>query len=205
MPKLLVLIAVLLEFASGAELRIRVHNDAPASGRCLKRATVILDGLLRQASITPIWIDTDSPATAMIASAAPACPRTITLRVLQSEPEGLPSSALGYVQPSVSSVDVTILFRRVMDLSTARAMEPGTLVGYVAAHEIVHALLQRRAHSPWGLMAQRWSDFEFDRMRYYALGFDSGDAKLMRALLDGEACEADDVVGASRRRRLARK
>jgi hypothetical protein len=192
MPRLLILFSVLPVFACGAELKIRVCNYTPASARLQRRTVQVLDELLRRAAITPIWIAKDPPTAAMIRNSSEACQpaRGVTLQLVQIEPEGLSSAALGYVELSTSTVDVTVLFQRVMDLSRVRNMEPGTLLGYVAAHEIAHVLLQRKAHSQWGLMAQKWSEGEFYRIQQHALGFDRRDAELMRAALDGGGCES---------------
>jgi len=189
MRKLPILIAVILEFTSGAELEIRVYNTARVSASNLQRAALVVDGLLRRAKIAATWIEVDPPAAATLPRLACRAQRSITLRLLQSEPRELPSAALGYATLSATSDDVTILIRRVMELGRVQEVEPGTLLGYVMAHEIVHVLLQRRTHGTMGLMADKWRAREFSLMRNYSLRFDVRDSARMRAALDGRACE----------------
>lgn len=191
MRRLLILVAVTLGFTSGAELKIRVCETAPVAAPSLREAALVLDGLFRRAGIAVIWVDVDPLTPVTVLSPPPPClpQRSIALRLVQSEPTGLPSTVLGYVASAAQSVTVTIVFRHVAEVSHVREVELGTLLGYVIAHELVHVLLQRRTHAPFGLMAKEWRASEFSMMRSYTLGLDVRDAERIRAALDGRNCE----------------
>lgn len=102
------------------------------------------------------------------------------------EPEaraGLAGGALG--QSLLPGDDVYAAYARVFAGPVVRRAEAASmpseqLLGYTMSHEIAHLLIGG-AHTPFGLMRQRWTKEEEGRIRVGSLRFDKNEAVALRS------------------------
>ena len=116
------------------------------------------------------------------------CPGVLTPSdvVLSLEPNArprLPAGALG--QSLLTGGDGYAAYARVFVSPVLRRaqeawMAPQALLGYAIAHEIGHLMLGPE-HTAYGLMRQRWTSDEENRIRVGSLRFDSKQAAAMRS------------------------
>jgi hypothetical protein len=84
---------------------------------------------------------------------------------------------------SDSSPAVLVSWERVQRFARQRRSSPEAVLGYVLAHELVHAFAKSRFHSLGGIMASSWTATETERMPSGFLRFSKREADLLHRAL----------------------
>lgn len=119
--------------------------------------------------------------------------RDIALK-LSLTPRGLQSSALGMAQPMARvGLNVRIFDGRVREEARRRNRQYSPVLAHAIAHEIGHALLRCNSHDMRGLMANVWSDQEYQRMEHGLMFFTKEQSRKMQATLTNKACTSGQL------------
>jgi len=88
--------------------------------------------------------------------------------------------ALAFSTPFDLQPGVTLLYDRLVLLSTANPGNRARLLEHVLAHEFGHVLMRSTAHSCDGVMKTQWTLLDHQRMVYRPLPFLPSDAQAIR-------------------------
>jgi hypothetical protein len=113
----------------------------------------------------------------------------IELQLDAKAPSQLHVGALAYAMPfGVSGTRIRVFCDRVSKVSPENG--PGTVLGYVMAHEIAHVLEGVSRHSEEGIMKGHWQQQDYRQMKSGTLRFDPTDVELILAALHKRAAES---------------
>jgi hypothetical protein len=147
-------------------LTIRLYNTSGIPSSSLVSARHAADAILRDTGLNVIFRHCGrpvSPADANDACDEPLKPSELVVRIIDApafsttlHPDAY---GLAYVVPETNRGWLATVFSdRIDRVATRLDVDPGTLLGLVAAHEVGHLLLGSTYHAEGGLMRADWSD-----------------------------------------------
>jgi hypothetical protein len=147
------------------EVFVRMFSTDEVPTRTMMDARVTASRILQAAGVRIRWADQKSAA-----QSDPT--ETIDVRFLYSPRVGHTSKALAEAAPfAASGIRITVFFDRVLRVFDSHYAPDGFILGHVLAHEIGHVLLKMENHSQTGLMKARWTQNDFQQMRWKKLDF----------------------------------
>ena len=140
---------------------ISVFNDSGISSEILKQAEKVSSQVFEESGIHVDWVNC-SPADETRGGEV-ACPQAafrqhLHLRIVRHS-LNLKDSILGisYLSSDGTGCQADIFYEGIEKLRHETFVEPATILGHVAAHEIGHLLLGSNSHSSWGIMRAHWN------------------------------------------------
>lgn len=157
--------------ASPASLTIRFYNSSGVSDADMQSARDAAESILRDTRLNVIFRHCGrsvAPGEAVDPCAEPLKPSEVVVRIINApafsstlHPEAY---GLAYVVPETNRGWLATVFSDRIGRAAARLhVEPGTLLGLVAAHEIGHLLLGSNYHGEGGVMRPDLSDASLTR------------------------------------------
>jgi hypothetical protein len=150
-------------------LVLRVFDRSGESAADRRVAMETADTILRQADVTPTWVDCSmgSKSSTRDACTSPLGPSELAIRITAGPRQDAPATSrpLGYsyVEPETGGTLATVFTDRVAWLAHASGARPSTLLGRAVAHEVGHLLIGTNEHSETGLMRAIWTAGELVR------------------------------------------
>jgi hypothetical protein len=207
MTRYLLLATLAGSLAAQVPLEVHVYDWARTPAADLNGAKRVLAAILRVGGIELRWaiephdsiealrvVLVDPPRPGQERKAACAARRDIALSILPDSAVKLKRGVLGYAEPlAPAGINATVLLNRVADAADVYGVSIGVVLGHAIAHEIGHVLLREVGHRKGGLMSGGWDAAQFRIVRSSGMFFDHGDARLMRAAIQGEGCAQTDA------------
>ena len=165
------------------------HPDNPVVFACLKSETYVMGGVLLSAKqaasqifdsigVKLLWSCQDQPKHAR---------NTVFIRLAAHAPRDFRKGTLAYALPFArEGVRITAFYDRLEPILEDHLSFAGSVLGHVLAHEIAHVLKRVDSHADTGIMRARWSERDFESMRFHALGFTPEDARFIRECVERE-------------------
>jgi hypothetical protein len=146
---------------------VSVFNDSGISSEILKQAERVSSRVFEESGIHVDWVNcspADDAPGGEVACWQAAFPQHLHLRIVRRS-LSLKDSNLGisYLLSDGTGCQADIFYEGIEKLSHETFVEPATILGHVAAHEIGHLLLGSNSHSPWGIMRAHWNMEELAR------------------------------------------
>jgi len=201
--KTIALALLMMTAADAEELRVTLYNKAKIPNDLIESVTVTLSSIFRQSGINIKWVAgvPGAPEASLMTYQAPpvdrelefACHarRDIAFDIIPGAVAGVRSQLLGMALPlSHEGLNVRIFYDHVLGAATKENRPYATVLSYAIAHEIGHVLLRSNAHAGRGLMAEVWTNVEYDWMSKAPLFFATEESRQMRATLSGAGCPA---------------
>lgn len=152
--------------ASGAVLRISVHDYVRLQAHAMARAQALVTRIYRTINVDTCW--THAVGARQLQCQEPMAPYGHDLYILlldseMSERLGVADDVVGIAAVGAQGGGLVayVLVDRITILAKQGAVDPMNVLGLVIAHEIGHLMLPANAHSLTGLMRRRWSALEF--------------------------------------------
>jgi hypothetical protein len=171
---------------------VSVFNDSGISTEILKQAERVSSQVFEESGIHVDWVNCFPVGDAPGGEAAcqqSAFPQHLHLRIVRRS-LSLKDSTLGisYLSSDGTGSQADVFYEGVEKLRHETFVEPATILGHVAAHEIGHLLLGSNSHSPWGIMRAHWNMDELARANKGLLLFTESQShrmaeKLCRAMV----------------------
>jgi hypothetical protein len=163
--------------AGDARLVIRLVNAGVVPGRALRQAESTAGAMLARAGVAVHWMDCRTEACAAIPG--------FWIEFVEQRPSGLHTETAGYAvlfpereNPGGYGV---VSWRAVVQAAAEGDVDAGPLLGATMVHELGHLLLGGRAHSPNGVMVERFRRREMQLAERGELGFTDEQVKQLRA------------------------
>jgi hypothetical protein len=188
-----VLLCGIMTAQTSAQVRVLVYRNVDIPGSALDRARNEATRIFHTAGIELSWIDCSPGLPTTECRTSP----TKNVLLLDIVAGVKPTSDMVYGQAFLAE-DGTgnladLFFDRVKDAQHDFGINPGRLLGAVAAHELGHLLLGLHAHSWRGIMTPMWSG---ENLRLVSMGdayFTQQQATRMHEhLQDQPICERED-------------
>lgn len=172
------------------EVTIAVHNDARVPAGSLVRAEQTASWVFKEAGLDVSWANCGLKVLALETQTGTSCgttdfPRHLQLRIvlrsisLRSEVFGV-----SYLGEDGTGCYSDIFLEPAEELQERGGPSPylslGTMLGYVAAHEIGHLLLGNNSHSSTGIMRAHWDKEDLERAERRQLLFTEEQGQTMR-------------------------
>jgi len=122
---------------------LQMTCDARVPAHVLEQSQDEVTRIFAGAGLAVRWTDT-----------APRFTVHIVPQVLGYSRAGSP--VMGVAVRNTKGSTAQVFFKQVQDFARVHRADPGTVLGYVIAHEVGHLLLPGQAHSPTGLMQAQW-------------------------------------------------
>jgi len=119
-----------------------------------------------------------------------AGPRNVILRIIRRSPPGVDLNAVA----SATGPYITVDYSRLESLGDTFR---DRILGCVVAHELGHVMLGPDSHSPYGIMAARWTATELDTIHWGLLWFLPSQAAFLRAYFVSQPQLASDPMAVS--------
>ena len=169
----------------GPTVFVSFYNNAGLSSKTTKAAEKQAARIFARLGLSLVWttcpVDTGRDKSAPQCT-APLSPAHLVVRALpRNMSERLPYNAetfgISLLGRNGVGYYAYVFCDRVQELVNSSHMNPGTVLGYVMAHEIGHLLLGVNSHAPEGIMKARWSDVELRGLATGNLRFSRGQAE----------------------------
>ena len=153
--------------ANSSQVRVLVYRTVPVPGAILERARIEALRIFHAAGIQLLWVNCSYEIP------NPACrvEATGTVLYLHIVAGTRSSNDMVYGEAFVAEDGggnlADLFFDRIKNAERTFGIDPGRLLGTVAAHEIGHLLLGSHAHWPIGIMTPIW---EGDSLRFVGMG-----------------------------------
>jgi hypothetical protein len=208
--------AVMLAAGDAEQLQITVYDKARLPQQVHATVADEVRRIFREAAISIEWIAGDpeaSEASVMIYQPSrkgreleDACRarRDIALDIVPVAPPALRSTVLGMAQPLArTGLNVRVFNDHVQKASEREHGVPAIVLAHVVAHEIGHVLLRSGVHDRRGLMAEVWTQNEYERMEKGILLFTDDESRKMGMTLNRATCRTlqlmrDAIEGGTR-------
>ena len=144
-------------------LAIRVYNYALIATWTLARAENAAAEVFQHAGFEVAWLDcptTSEEALKFASCRQDAAPTDLVLKIIahfEAKREGFSDLLFGFA----AGFQVSVICDRVEDLAANSECPPSKILGLMITHEIGHALLGPRSHSPKGIMSPLWGPNDF--------------------------------------------
>jgi len=110
-----------------------------------------------------------------------AATHNLAVEIVPHAPDSFSDVALAMALPYADSgVRIVVFYDRVEPLLRGHHAPQATVLGYVLAHEIAHALQGIARHSETGIMRARWTDNDLKQMGIKVLTFTPEDVQLIQ-------------------------
>lgn len=152
-----VLLCGMMTARTAAQVRVLVYRNVDIPGAALDRARNEATRIFHTAGIELSWIDCSSGLR------SPECRTSSTKNVLRLhivsgiKPTGDMVYGQAFLADDGTGNLADVYFDRVQDAQRDFGINPGRLLGAVAAHELGHLLLGSHAHSWRGIMTPIWT------------------------------------------------
>jgi hypothetical protein len=162
-----------------ATLAIRINNQAGINEAVVKTAQEIISGAFHEAGTRVVWPEIGgAPRADFVVNVVTASPSIFGLKE-DVVAVAAPGGSLAWVfQPSLE---------RVVDEAWAKMPVKNRLwfwsamLGYVAAHEVAHLLLDGTGHTDWGIMTPRWHSDALVQACSHQLRFPPAQSRQLRS------------------------
>ena len=162
------------------------HPDNPVVFACLKSETYVMGGVLLSAKQAASQIF-DAIGVQLRWSCQDPARNAIVIRLAAHAPRDFRKGTLAYALPFArEGVRITAFYDRLEPILEDHLSFAGSVLGHVLAHEIAHVLKRVDSHAETGLMRARWSERDFESMRFHSLGFTPEDARFIRECVERE-------------------
>jgi hypothetical protein len=183
-------------------LTIRAYDGYGVPAAEMHTAMRVASATLAAAGIATEWIECGPAATAPDRCSTVAGRLELIVHISRAPGGREGSEALGKaaVDTIVKAGTLATLYAdRIASQASAAGIDPGTLLGRAAAHEIGHLLMGTTAHALHGVMRARWSRSDLQRRFGRDWQFSANDAEKMqlRVAARANSAPADLVVAAS--------
>jgi hypothetical protein len=177
----------------GSDLKSKTKPAGPVVTVYVKKDNLLVADLGRAEQIAAGVFASIGLPVAFRSGAAPKSAAegslNIELQLDARAPSQLHAGALAHAMPfGVSGTLIQVFCDRVNKASPGSG--PGTVLGYVMAHEIAHVLQGVNRHSDDGVMKAQWQQQDYRQMKSGTLPFDPTDVELMLAALHKRAAPA---------------
>jgi hypothetical protein len=184
------------------EIRITVFDEAHLPREALLDALDRLSLILWKARIVShpvlgnptdpeasLFMYVASPSTSEEPQKACGARREIALKIVGSSPQSLRLGVLGMASPFAAlGLSVRIFNDHVSEAAFRHGLPQTIALSHAMAHEIGHVLLRKRSDGASGIMADIWTEHEYEQMARGALGFSEDEVKTMWANLQAPVC-----------------
>ena len=164
----------------------RTHEPGrPVVFACLKSETYVMGGVLLSAKQAASQIF-DGIGVKLLWSCQDQRD-AIVIRLAAHAPRDFRKGTLAYALPLArEGVRITAFYDRLEPILEDHLSFAGSVLGHVLAHEIAHVLKRVDSHADTGIMRARWSERDFESMRFHPLGFTPEDARFIRECVERE-------------------
>jgi hypothetical protein len=167
-------------------LTIRVHNVSAADKRDVAGLKETASAIFQNAKIKVVWIDCGFPgshAPAPAACAEQPTPDRVIL-VVTNVHARTADHVIGWT--NLGTFIANLDYRKAKEMAGASKLHLscGNILGYSAAHEIGHLLLESTHHGLFGIMKSNYDPRDLLAMSQGHLNFVEDDARRMRARLN---------------------
>jgi hypothetical protein len=181
------------------ELVVAVHNHAGVSANTLAQTERTASSIFKQAGVDVDWANCDLPAEeGQIASSCHVTefPRHLQLSIARRS-KNFTESILGvsFLAEDGSGCYSDVFLEPTEELhEKLQAIDLGTLLGHVVAHEIGHLLLGTNSHSDVGIMRPQWNGRDLANASKGELHFTQAQGQTMRARVAASLGRNERVV-----------
>jgi hypothetical protein len=152
---------------------LAVEDPSAVEWSLLTNAKLVAAAILDKGGVELKWSKSRRPAV--------CATWLIAISFSRHAPDSMPPGAMGYALPyATGTVGVTVLMDRLLPLLARTPNWRGSILGHVIAHEVTHVLQGVVRHSDRGLMKERWSEDDIQRMGIQPLEFTPVDLLLIQ-------------------------
>jgi hypothetical protein len=168
-----------------SEITITLYDIAglPAATRMAMKAET--SRIFQQAGVNLEWVDCEIAGQPMnLADCARSLGKArLMLQLVSGKNKEAPKASGMAVIQDKSSVFAWLYPERVHELAREANWEFGDLLGHAAAHELGHLLLRSSAHTPAGVMRERWETEDLRKLSHAGLIFLPGQLSAIQAAI----------------------
>jgi hypothetical protein len=183
-------------WANGQTIPVRVCNLSSAAEREVIEMTRTAEAVFQHSDIHIRWLDCSSDSEH---------DRALSLIVTNGSKAGS-SQALGCT--TLNSPRMRVFFGQAKNVSVREGIpvSPGQIMGYLAAHEVFHAIMRTSDHALYGIMKAPYRRRDLVRMSQGTLFFTPEQARMLQAELSPDGGrETGDLVAADREPKPGRR
>jgi len=165
---------------------VRLYDYVGISARDLAGMETEAKRVLAKAGIPSTWLNC-RPQNLQRSNPAcrqPRTPRDIVLRIVSGDRAARKRfgfTGLGFsIVAGEGGFLATVMMSRVQQLAKQGVLSPGQILGFAAAHEVGHLLLNSTSHSLAGIMQAHWDTQALQRIAAGNLLFTDQEAELMK-------------------------